>query len=368
MRRSPFFLLSLLVALATGWSTPAAAKRCRDLKPGDQAACKAAVRQKCSSITGYWPKRRCEERVATGYDSCAKPATLKACKMVNRARKTICDVVGSRMNYKTMDAWHKAVKEFPALVKRLKRVRPLLKGCDWKVDCSGPRRCKCMCDHAFGQCWRARRDGRKYWREFVVSYKSTVDIRLNWIKQNENGKQWLDAASRARKLVKLIQKVINMNRGPVLTAQKFKTDDRVLAALIPGLLKRAATNEQRHKRELAKRRCPRGRGSRSFRKLAKRYFANANAKADERVVRFVLHGRKTRTYHVHLGVLRAIVNEHQQGIACVRRKFKATGKKDCFYIYINFRRRKFRRARKWGPWKVRNLSHFTEVLCKRAPR
>lgn len=138
----------------------------------------------------------------------------------------------------------------------------------------------------------------------MTSFKSTVDIRLNWIKQNEAGKQWLDAADRARKLVGLIERVIQANRGAVLTAQKYKTDDSALAALIPGLLKRAAANEQRHKRELAKRRCPRGPGSKLFGKLAKRYFANANAKADERVVRFGLNGGKTRTYHPHLGVLR----------------------------------------------------------------
>ncbi|MFH2005547.1 MAG: hypothetical protein ABI333_03060 [bacterium] len=61
------------------------------------------------------------------------------------------------------------------------------------------------------------------------------------------------------------------------------------------------------------------------------------------------------------------MNEHQQGVACVRRKFMATGKKDCFFIYLNFRRGRFVRDRKWGPWQVRNLSHFTEVLCNKMP-
>ncbi|MFH2005548.1 MAG: hypothetical protein ABI333_03065 [bacterium] len=149
MRRIPFFLVSLVV-LAMVCPASVLAKLCRDLQSRDQAACKAAVGQQCGSVSGYWPKRRCEEGVAGGYDSCAKPAALTACRMVNRERRAVCDVVASRMNDKNLGAWLKAVGQFPALLERLKRVRSMLKGCGWNIGCSSPRQCRCKCGNSFG--------------------------------------------------------------------------------------------------------------------------------------------------------------------------------------------------------------------------
>lgn len=336
----------------------AEATLCRDLDGASKAKCQAEVARKCASVSGYWPKRRCEEGVAGGMNVCAKAEHVTTCrKLASEARK-ICRTISARVNSRNAKAWLAALKGYEGLMSRFKAFAPTMRACNGgKFGCSGPARCDCKVDHDHRSCREAKGAAKKQWASFIgYFHKESIPMAWTYIRQTENGKNYLSAAAKAKETVTKIKEMIALNSKAGLGGNTAP-----LRGEIAKLEKKQAAMAAMRDKELAKERCPtRGKARGKLATMVREHLSRHNSKVTIAVKRFGLNGRKTKTYR---GVRRNIVREHQDSVACVQRA-NEDGSKECYYIYAKLSRQKHASERKWGAWIVERFHNNTSMLCK----
>lgn len=350
--------MAVVVALMLAAPGAAEATRCRDLDGDARSRCEAQVKAKCGSISGYWPKRRCEEQIAGGMDVCAKPANIKTCRALYSEARTICRTISQNVYSVGPEDWLAALQQYEGLMKRFKAFWPTMRSCrDGKFGCQGPSRCQCDVDHEYRNCRDARAESKKQWASFISYFhKNKLPMEWTYIRRTEKGKQYLGAAAKAKQTIARIKQMIALNRKAGLGA-----DTSPLQAEIAKLEKKHAEMTAAREKQLARERCPtRKRGRGKLARLVKEHLSRHNTKVDIDLRRFAFNGRRTKTYR---GVARNIVRQHQDSVACVRRT-NEDGSKECYYIYAKLSRQKNVRERRWGPWVVERFHNTTFMLCK----
>lgn len=326
----------------------ATAKRCGDLPSALKDKCKEKVKKECAGVTGYWPKRNCEEKVAGGLDPCSDPKALEACNALQKDYEQVCRPLGERISGDDLKDLVAPIKALPAMAKRLKAYAPTA------------RACKKLCnfgDFQFGKCSGLAKQVKANWGAYVKRYKADyLDIEWDRIGTYEKSQSWGDAAAAAEKIISRLKNKIAFN-----TDSGLGGDVSALEGHIKTLEQRIVGLKEKAKAAMAKIKCPAKKKPRGhWPKLMAEHFKKHNPNVTETIKRFNLHGKKKKTYH---GIARNIVREHQEGVACVHRVDEKK-EADCFYIYAKFSRQKNVKERKWGAWIIERFHNTTFMLCK----
>ncbi len=335
--------VAFAVAFLAGGPAWAKAVKCSELPARLQAKCNQQVAKDCAGVTGYWPKRRCEEKVVAGLDTCTSPEAKKLCQALKKDRFGACwdNLVNTKK-------WFAALKAYPEMKKRLDKITPMFKDCK---EYGGCKRSDVK------SCYKVSERFKKDWAFHINNFlKSRMNTAWSQIDSLAKGKFYGNAASTARRTIVKINKLLEINKNPAIRA-----NDTALKALIPKLEKKAAEMDAKAKKALASVRCPaRGKARGNWVELVKTHLAKHNPRVKETIKRFSLHGKRTKTYR---GILKNVVREHQGGVVCVKR-VKEDKQTDCFILYVKYSRQKHVREKRWGAWIIERFHNNTPMLCK----
>lgn len=336
-------LCSLSVFLLVAHGQALGQAKCGDLPAAAQAKCKAEVDRQCAGVTGYWPKRRCEEKVAGGMDVCNSAETNRRCADLKNDYAQVCQKLGQNVTSAGIAQWLALFKSYPAVMQRAKAFEATANQCK-------------KCIREIRECKEAGAQAKTNWVTHLNWFRNE-HLKPRWenLAAFERNKRYTDAQGTAQSILKEIREKLALNQTP-----EIQTDTQALAAEVPRLEKKIKDLEVKVAAELAKVRCPvKGAPTGAFVQLIHERLKQHNASATETVKRFGLHGRVSVTYH---GVLKNVVRENQEAIACVHRV--EGPKTDCFFLYAKLSRQKEKSERKWGPWVLEHFHHSTPMLCK----
>lgn len=351
-RRALGIALGLAMVSTGGQMALAQSRRCSDLPSQYQARCKQRVASECAQVTGYWPKRRCEDKVVGTMNPCTAPNVVKACTELRDAHQRICAAASDP----TGDKFEAAASAYAGLHRWFRVIRPALK------DCPRRRFGSCYLGTAFHDCVAVKASARTRWAGHIKWFTSSkLSIMNGHLSGFMRSGAYLDAAATCRTSIVEIDKILKKNNHPWLGM-----DVRPIVAARASFVRQLATMEARARAQLAKRRCPKAKGASKkwlgkLKKLNREYFAKPRTHWKKEIVhRFGLDGPITRTYS---GAFRQFTHEHQLGIACIKR-VHADKPPHCYSIYVYFIRSRHVQERRWGEWRIRRFSHNREILCK----
>ncbi len=333
---------------------------CSELPKGDKAACAAKAKTECAEVEGYWPKRRCEAKIAREFNLCFKDGTFSAmCVERKKAYWDICMKAGELdMNKpKTLPEFKRRALAYASNLKKTKDFDEEWGVCYTpgvrmdKADCQVTRQDVVACEKA-GPIYKKSMSDAVDW--FL---KTTMPNTLTHLDKMMGSKFFKSAKSTVVSTRATIATILDLNRDLPMLAHRMsdlqKADKQF--EIIEGLVDDIAVKAK------AAVRCPKGKNNnkrlvRAMRGSVKEFFGNGSHAKKVKVLRLV--GKKSVTTKAY----RRERTESYPAAACTQGLPSSENAGVCQAFNISVKRTRFGRQR-WGPW-VTYVGHSEEMLCK----
>ncbi len=333
---------------------------CDKLPKGDKVACAAKAKTDCASVEGYWPKRKCEAKIAQGFNLCMADGVFEAmCVKRKAAYWDVCMKAGELdMNKpETLPEFKRRALVFSETLREAKEFEQEWGACYVgfnKLDgvtCAVTQQDLIMCEQAGVTYKKTMKDAVNWYLKTTMPQSlrllDTLMVRKNFSAASSTTATALQTVSTLRALNRDLPHLAYREAELVAAAKKL--------GIIAGII--AKTEIQ----AIASVRCPKGRNNKKslvkkMRGSVNNFFGHGDYAKKVKVMR--LNGKKSVKHNAY----KQETTESYPAYACTKGLPTSQAAGVCSVFNISVKRTRFKR-KAWGPWTT-FVGDSQTMLCK----
>ncbi len=332
---------------------------CDKLPKGDKVACAAKAKTDCASVEGYWPKRKCEAKIAQGFNLCMTDGVFEAmCVKRKAAYWDVCMKAGELdMNKpETLPEFKRRALAFSETLRGAKEFEQ-----EWGACFRGNSLDGVSCavtEQDLMTCERAGGTYKKTMKSTMDWYlKTTMPQTLSLLDTLMASKHYSAASSSTTEALKTLSVLRSLNHD--LPHLAYREAELVAATKKFGIIAGIITKTEIQ--AIASVRCPKGRNNKKslvkkMRGSVNNFFGHGDYAKKVKVMR--LNGKKSVKHNAY----KHETTESYPAYACTKGLPTSQAAGVCNVFNISVKRTRFKR-KAWGPWTT-FVGHSQTMLCK----